>query len=182
MTTLPDSRSAAGHRLLIISGTTDFDAVTETGSAWDLARSLASDHDVILAVPEVTRLSHPRFAVVYYNARNLGLLVRDSDVAVFGRGVFAGYPSLREMGELKTAPAPAVRAGALDGGSPFPVDRKTLDEVAQDELFLLIPFKPAVATGISLYLKRIRRRLRQGGVRRASVHGGAGKRRKISGN
>lgn len=183
MATQPDIKSAPGHRLLIISGTADFDAGSQAGSSWDLAQALAGHHDVILAVPEVTGASHPQFAVIYYSRRNIGLLVRDSDIAVFGRGVFAGYPTLGEMGVLKTAPAPAVRAGALDSGSPFPIDRKTLDEVAQNELFLLRPSTPvAAAKGISHYINRFRRHLRQGGARQVAVRGRALIKRKISGN
>ncbi|MHB1390846.1 MAG: hypothetical protein ACYCXF_06365 [Thermoleophilia bacterium] len=173
MVTTPDSRKSSGHRLLVISGTADINTVSAVGSAWDLARRLSLAHDVILAVPEVTGLSHPRFAVVYYNRRNIGLLVRDSDIAVFGRGVFTDHPALREMGVLRTAPAPVLMTGNLDSGSPFPVEGKTLDEVAQDELFLLEPYRPAVATGISLYIKRFRRRLHWVATGRTAARGRA---------
>ena len=80
---------------------------------WLLAEGLAARHDVILAVPAVTGLYHRQFAVVYYNARNIWLVARDSDVAVCDAAVLADHPHLLNAG----------KPVAVDlAGVPFPSD------------------------------------------------------------
>lgn len=66
---------------------------------WLLAESLASAHDVILALPQVSELVHENFAVVYYNARNVGLVARDSDVVICDAGAMESHARLVDVGK-----------------------------------------------------------------------------------
>ncbi|MDO8736376.1 MAG: hypothetical protein Q7K29_04760 [Thermoleophilia bacterium] len=66
---------------------------------WLLAEALASAHDVILALPRVTQLFHEDFAVVYYNARNVGLVAHDSDVVVCDSEALESHARLVEAGK-----------------------------------------------------------------------------------
>ena len=84
-----------------------------TDRSWLMAEALSSRHDVILAVPAVTGLSHRKFAVVYYNARNLWLIARDSDVVVCDPAVLAAQPQLLKAGKPV---AVDLGASADDGG------------------------------------------------------------------
>ena len=65
---------------------------------WQLAEALADFHDVILALPEVTGLSHRRFAVLYYNSRNLAMMAKDSDAVVVDAAVILNHPGVIEAG------------------------------------------------------------------------------------
>lgn len=86
----------ARTRVLVVSGGAGRDPAA--GRAWALAGALATGHDVILALPAVTGLSHPAFAIVYYNRRNLALLARDSDVVVCEAAVAIDQPFILEQG------------------------------------------------------------------------------------
>ncbi|MCL4472355.1 MAG: hypothetical protein M1455_00220 [Actinobacteria bacterium] len=93
------------------------DPPAATDRCWPMAEALAAGHDVILAVPAVTGLYHRRFAVVYYNSRNLWLVARDSDVVVCDAAVLAGNPQLLKAGkplavDLSGAPLPGESGAA----------------------------------------------------------------------
>lgn len=83
-------------RVLVVAAAAGTDPAT--GRAWGLAEALAAGHDVILALPAVTGLTHPAFAIVYYNRRNLALMVRDSDAVVCEAAAAADQPFLLEQG------------------------------------------------------------------------------------
>lgn len=83
--------------MLVISGT----AVPESDLAnrsWRLAELLSRVADIILAVPELTGLSHAGFAVVFYNRRNIGMIARDSDAVVCDPDVIKAHPFIINTG------------------------------------------------------------------------------------
>jgi len=90
--------SAITSRALIVCSKVPAPEGATGDRCWSLAESLAPAHDVILALPEVTQLFHEDFAVVYYNARNVGLVARDSDVAVCDAEALESNPQLVDAG------------------------------------------------------------------------------------
>ncbi len=98
--------------MLVISS----DAVpdkTRINRNWLLAESLSLEADIILALPELTRMSHPMFAVVYYNRRNIDLIARDSDAVVCDPVVIKRHPAL-----VNTGASFAIDLAAVDRRSP----------------------------------------------------------------
>ncbi|MBE0429398.1 MAG: hypothetical protein IBX61_05955 [Thermoleophilia bacterium] len=176
---LPERANEAVPRVLVICGPPDFDAGLPAGSLWDLAEALAGANDVILAIPEITQASHPGFAVVFYNRRNIKLLARDSDMAVFSHSVLATHPQLMELGSLKAVQARDLAQGKVVGGRPLAADDivASLDE---GEMIVLSPAARAEANaGFAYYLERIGHHLRAGGPLRAASRGGSLIKRKI---
>jgi len=90
--------SAITSRVLIVCSKVPAPEGATGDRCWSLAESLAPAHDVILALPEVTQLFHEDFAVVYYNTRNIGLVARDSDVAVCDAEALESNPQLVDAG------------------------------------------------------------------------------------
>lgn len=66
---------------------------------WTLAEALSANHDVILALPELSGLSHGSFAVVYYNSRNIAMVARDSDVVISDAPALAHHQQLLNAGK-----------------------------------------------------------------------------------
>ncbi|MBI5870915.1 MAG: hypothetical protein HZB44_08205 [Actinobacteria bacterium] len=86
-------------RVLVVCSNTPGPGEAAGDRCWLLAESLASAHDVILALPQVSELFHEDFAVVYYNARNVGLVARDSDVVICDATALESHLSLIDAGK-----------------------------------------------------------------------------------
>ena len=71
----------------------------ETDRCWALAEALSANHDVILALPKLSGLSHGSFAVVYYSSRNIAMVARDSDVVICGTAALALHQQLLNAGK-----------------------------------------------------------------------------------
>lgn len=179
MATRPEIEATYRPRVLVISDTSGFGTGQAGGPAWSLAEALSRDHDVVLAVPAITQASHRMFAVVYYNRRNIALLVRDSDIVIFGPSSLAEYPFLGESGPLLAAGADSFRSGEFEGRS-LDLGPDANPNLSPGELLVLRP-DHQVATGIQHYLGRLRFHLRQGGIRQATRQGGASVKRKFRG-
>lgn len=111
--------NSTGQRVLIISSRPVLANNDEPHTrCWQLAVALAQTQDIILAVPEVTALSHPLFAVIYYNRRNVGLLAKDSDVVILDCAVLKEYPSLVDAGAPVAVDLAGVACRSQPGGSP----------------------------------------------------------------
>lgn len=185
MATEPDRDFANLLKVLIVSGDEPGGgagtAAVKDGPAWSLAETLAPGHDVILAVPRVSGISHPLFAVVFYNARNIGLLARDSDVVIIYRSAFAAHPGLADAGRLEAAAETAISAGRFMGRA---VLKKTdiLAGLGPEELLVLYPAAPEGAPqGVSHYFNRLRFHLRHSGARQTASRGTTLIKRKIRG-
>ena len=151
-----------GPRVLVISSTADFATDSLAAYPWAMAEALSAGHDVILAVPELTAVSHGRFAVVYYNDRNIGLLVRDSDVVIFSSAVAARHSSLIGMGTLRAAPVAALKKGNLKKTRSVG-NIESPGNLGGQEYFVLLPALPRqAAPGLFYYLARLRYHLRRG--------------------
>ncbi len=86
--------------MLVISGNFENQEEINTGSrCWLLAEALADSHDVILALPFISQLSHENFAVVYYVGRNIPLVARDSDCVVCDAEALVRNPLLLDAGK-----------------------------------------------------------------------------------
>ncbi|MCL6106151.1 MAG: hypothetical protein M1309_02210 [Actinobacteria bacterium] len=96
----------SGKRILVISDAVPTEKDGAAGRSWRLAEALAASQDVILAVPEVTRVSHRNFAVVFYNSWNIGMIARDSDATVCTASVLAACPSIIKAGTPVVADLP----------------------------------------------------------------------------
>ena len=150
-------------------------------SAWELAESLSGPYDVILAVPEKTLLSHPDFAVVYFNRRNIGLLAHDSEVVICPVSVIDLHPFLVQevrpvltgLAELKDAGLEEILAGRGAGGK----------QPGSTGAQLAVWLSPGAQShkGIRYYMGRLRHHLKTGGARGAAGQGGSLIKRKISG-
>ncbi len=88
-------------RILIVS--TDIVASTMAGPgirAWELARALAHEHQVTLAVPRETDLASSEFVIVPYATERhdlvLARLLLQADLAIIQGSVVEGYPELLE--------------------------------------------------------------------------------------
>lgn len=92
-------KSSLTSRVLVVCGNTPGPDEAAGDRCWLLAESLASAHDVILALPEVSELFHEDFAVVYYNARNVGLVARDSDVVVCDAAALESHITIIDAGK-----------------------------------------------------------------------------------
>ncbi|MHB8793018.1 MAG: hypothetical protein ACYC6O_06735 [Thermoleophilia bacterium] len=92
-------KSLLTSRVLVVCGDTQGPDEAGGDRCWLLAESLASAHDVILAIPRVSGLSHQDFAVVYYNARNVGLVARDSDVVICDATALESHGQLIDAGK-----------------------------------------------------------------------------------
>ncbi len=111
-------------RVLVVCGRAPEIALADPDRCWRLAEGLAASNDVILAVPALTSLSHERFAVVYYNRRNVAMIARDSDVAVCDAAAATEQPSLPDAGKplavdlagLRAPADPAGTTGSADAG------------------------------------------------------------------
>ena len=106
-------------RILVISDreiATEADIPESTG--WRLAAALAKIQDVILAVPELTGLSHRDFAVVYYNRRNIALVAADSDAVILAARTLTRLPQIVATGTPVAAGLEAVSARARPGELP----------------------------------------------------------------
>ncbi|MHB9112167.1 MAG: hypothetical protein ACYC4D_06015 [Thermoleophilia bacterium] len=91
--------SSLTSRVLVVCGNTPGPDEAAGDRCWLLAESLASAHDVILALPQVSELFHKDFAVVYYNARNVGLVARDSDVVICDAAALESHVKLIDAGK-----------------------------------------------------------------------------------
>lgn len=120
-----DQRIFDPDRIRVLAVVGDAESAPADSRAWGLAEALAASHDVVLALPAVTGLSHDAFAVIYYNSRNLALLAKDSDVVVCDAAIAGGYQSLFEQGR------PVVLD--LDGLSP---QAGLEDRAAQADFFI----------------------------------------------
>lgn len=148
-------------------------------SAWELAESLSGPYDVILAVPEKTLLSHPDFAVVYFNRRNIGLLAHDSEVVICPVSVIERHPFLVEevqpvrvgLEELRGAGLGGILAGTGIADQP--------PGSATGELAVWRSPGAQSHKGIRYYMGRLRYHLRAGGARTAARQSGSLIKRKI---
>ncbi len=109
----------SGKRILVISDAVPTGTDRAAGRSWRLAEALAASQDVILAVPEVTPVSHRSFAVVFYNSWNIGMIVRDSDATVCAASVLAACPSIIKAGTPVAAdlPEPFPGPGPVTSGN-----------------------------------------------------------------
>lgn len=165
MVTQPDIHAGPRKRILVISdageGARPGGARSESRPAWTLAEALSLDHDVILAVPGITKDSHPRFAVVYYNRRNIGLLASDSDLVIFGPPVLKENPFLEKVGFLAAASRQAIKKGDFEGISRLQ-EAGALEGLSSGELLVLRPVPVKVKNpGPSYFLARLRGYLRR---------------------
>lgn len=168
-------------RLLVVSSEDIAPAGSGAESIWGLTEALSRENDVILAVPGISESSHPGFAVVYYNRRNLSLLARDSDAVILETAVVADHPFFKEGGELLTADWDSITEGISEGMMAVedPAARLTGSTAAEQAGFLVwIP--PVEKRGPLHYLRRLRFHLRYGGVRHTFAYGAARIRRKLS--
>lgn len=91
--------SSLTSRVLVVCGNAVVPDDIAGDRCWMLAESLAAAHDVILALPQVSELFHDDFAVVYYNARNVGLVARDSDVVICDAAALGAHARLIDVGK-----------------------------------------------------------------------------------
>jgi len=91
--------SSLTSRVLVVCSRTPGPDDTTGDRCWQLAESLASANDVILALPQVSELFHENFTVVYYNARNVGLVARDSDLVICDAGALESHARLVDSGK-----------------------------------------------------------------------------------
>lgn len=96
---LEQTTSSPASRVLVVCSRTPGPDDVAGDRCWQLAESLASAHDVILALPQVSELFHEDFTVVYYNSLNVGLVARDSDVVVCDAGVLESNARLVDAGK-----------------------------------------------------------------------------------
>lgn len=121
-----DRNEHGRNRVLVVSSEpVSQDDSSPAGRCWELAESLSQSHDVILALPRLTDLSHRCFAVLYYNRRNIRLLAEGCDVVICDQLVLKAHPSLAEAGrpvitdldtpagELQLPPPHRVQRGPL---------------------------------------------------------------------
>ena len=96
---ITEMRSSRTSRLLVVCAEAEAPGPESLADrCWLLAEALADNHDVILGLPAVTQLSHPDFAVVDYNGRNVGMVARDSDAIISDARALADFPTLLEAG------------------------------------------------------------------------------------
>ena len=121
--------------LVISSRVVSPDNVSPASRCWQLAGALAKTQEVILAVPEVTGLSHHGFAVVYYNHRNIGMISRDSDAVVCDAAVLREHPSLINAG----APVAVGLAGMTGWSRPGTLPGAGMESVIAVADFFFCP-------------------------------------------
>lgn len=93
------TKSELTTRVLVVCSEAPGPDGADGDRCWQLAESLASAHDVILGLPQVSELCHPDFTVVYYNARNVGLVAQDSDVVICDAGALEKHARLVDAGK-----------------------------------------------------------------------------------
>lgn len=143
--------------------------------AWGLAEALSRDYDVILTTPATGKASHPGFAVVYYNRRNLGLLSRDSDLVLVEAPLVNDYDFFSETGKLFNADWDTIIGGSLSEPALLPLELAGSAGPGPD-FKVWIP--PLEKKGFSYYLGRLRFHFRAGGIRRVLSRGVAAASRK----
>lgn len=167
MLSQPDIEAGTGERILIIGDAgEDSDpggAGRSPGPAWSLAETLSRGHDIILAVPRLTKASHPRFAVIYYNRRNIGLIARDCDIVIFSPGALEKNPSLAKTGPLVAVPAHLVKEGNFRGVLPVSGPAEPQSQSAgSGDLLVLRPLPVKIRNPWpSRFLARLRGRARR---------------------
>jgi hypothetical protein len=164
--------------LVVESGELEDEAAAAVSEAYRLAEAMSRDHDVILAVPAVSSVSNPGFAIVYYNQRNLALLARDSDVVLLRPALADEYDFFRESGKLFESDWGTIIAGVLPGGMP-PMAGK--GGTAEGSRRFLAWEPPAVGKGPAYYLHRLRYHLQAGGWHQAARRAWFLVRRKLPG-
>jgi len=150
-------------------------------SIWQLAEALAADYDVILALPEKTRLSHPGFAVVYYNRRSAGLLASTSDIVICEKSVLESNPLMAETAQ----PVQAGLKTLLNGDIETVMAEGATEDIPQgsDEPVMLIWKTAAAETdkGLRYYFARLRYHISTGGARSALARGATLMKKKMGG-
>lgn len=155
-------------RVLVISSEKDGAGIdTAANDCWRLAKDLAARHDVMLALPIITEASHPAFAVVYYNRRNISLLARDSDLVVCDQGVPADNQFFTRKGRFEEAGPADLREGWLPESDDLKAGAGSLNGKAG--YLVWIPFKEK--RGVSYYLGRARFHFETGGLWRTLSRG-----------
>lgn len=146
--------------MLVVSGT----ASEEDGAwddAWSMATALSRDHDVILALPATSSHTHPDFAIIYYNQRNLGLVAKDSEAVVCDSSIVAANPFFISSGSIIPADAIRLRMGVL-GGSDAALEQQ---EDPPEGYYIWVPPEEKPAGASAGYMKKIRYYMHKGGVR-----------------
>ncbi|GBE58083.1 hypothetical protein BMS3Abin01_01011 [bacterium BMS3Abin01] len=147
-------------------------------ACWRLAEALSAGHDVILCMPAITAVSHPGFAVVYYNQRNLSLLARDSDMVLVQSGAAEAHAFFSESGKLFAADWGTIIAGRLPAGQPPAAGEAPADNGGPD---FLVWLPPVERKGPVYYFRRLRFHLETLGWRRTARRGWSLVSGKISG-
>ncbi len=179
METTANRLSPERQRVLVVaSEKVDSPEAAVDNASWRLAEALSGGHDVILCMPAISTVSHPGFAVVYYNQRNLGLLARDSDVVLVQSGAAGALSFFSDSGKLFAVDWGTLIAGRLPAGQPPDAGEARADN--GDPAFLAwLP--PVERKGPAFYSRRLRFHFQTGGWRRIARHAWSLASRKISG-
>ena len=104
----------------------------ETDRCWALAEALSANHDVILALPKLSGLSHGSFAIVYYNSRNIAMVARDSDVVICDPPALALHQQLLNAGKPVAVDLAGVVVPRTGGMATDPGDGDVTADPSKD--------------------------------------------------
>lgn len=164
--------------MLVVTAADVNDREGDLPPGWELAEALSRDYDVILAAPAAGGASHPDFAVVYYNRRNLALLSRDSDLVLLEAPVVNDYDFYSDTGKLLRADWDTIISGNLSGNALRPLGSGSSGATGP-EFRVWVP--PDEKRGLSHYLGRLRFHMRTGGPGRVLGRGASLVKSKLGG-
>ncbi|RJQ43901.1 MAG: hypothetical protein C4534_07245 [Gaiellales bacterium] len=132
----------------------------------EIAEALSREYDVILALPATTSYTHPDFAVIYYNQRNLGLVAQDSELVVCGRDIFAANSFFSDGAAVPASPT-LLKRGIIEaaggGDGPYyvwrPPERESAGQVGRWRRLRLIRQQGGMRMVARFILAAFRKRL-----------------------
>lgn len=155
-------------RVLVVTAADVHEQQGAPPPAWELAETLSREYDVILTTPATGAASHPDFAVIYYNRRNLALLAGDSDLVLVEAPIVRDYDFFSGTGKLFNADWDSIISGNLSESALLPPGQRTPGD---GERHFMAWAPPHEKRGLSYYLGRVRFHMRAGGLRRVLSRG-----------